>query len=373
MKIQVVTYEYPPRIGGAGMVADDIARSFCKYGHEVQLITVYNASFSQMISNVIKTEVVDSVEIIKLPIYFNLWFLSFPLALKRLGAKFFNGRIILNDFGASYSFVNAFGYSRHKYFSYVHGKESFLINKKFIQNKIFRFKSIYKKILFNSKCNICVSDFIKNFVQSIPEVSGNFTVVNNAVDVEEFYFVNRINIPQDLMLKPESSSFRLVTACRFVEGKGFDRMLDIFSELTEKQNFDISWYIIGDGEYKTSFQKKIADRKIKGIHLLGRVKRSDLKYYYSQCNVFWLLSSYEEAYPLVYHEAQACNLPVIGLNRGGVKEVIDERYGFVVNNKSQAVKVIVNLLNNKINLQSWDSKEHDISSLYYKLHKIINN
>jgi glycosyltransferase involved in cell wall biosynthesis len=267
-------------------------------------------------------------------------------------------------------------FKKIRYTSYVHGKEPFLYNFSYIRNRLFRFPYVYNVITRNSESIVFVSEFIKSWFLANVEVENvDCYVVSNTVDLAIFN-TNTLQLPNtvDEIGTEQNSEIAMVTACRLVKEKGFDRKLDVCTKLT-RLGIKYIWYIAGDGSYRTEFERKVSERNLtENIVFLGRVHRKDLKNLYLKCDIFWLLSSYEEAYPLVYHEAQACGLPVIGLNRGGVKEVIQNGVdGFVVDSSEEAVQVIASGAITSLLMSDWDSSKHSIERLYEKLNIILAN
>ena len=61
--------------------------------------------------------------------------------------------------------------------------------------------------------------------------------------------------------------------------------------------------------------------------------RNKLKYYYSSADLFVLLSEFRESFGLVYLEANACGCPAMGLDYGGVSEVICTENGILIDKK----------------------------------------
>ncbi|WP_171044327.1 glycosyltransferase family 4 protein [Pseudoalteromonas citrea] len=368
--LTIITYEFPPRIGGAGGVAKDISKSYELNKHETIVLTCHRATFKRF--KVEKTNSNFNTKV-SFPVLFNLWFIFFPIYLF-FHRRYFSDNIILNDFGAMYSFYIIPHFSRSTYTCYIHGKEPFLYKKSFLRNEILRFPYIYRKVVTNSKSLIFVSEFVKNwFFENVIPIGSCSTVIYNAVDLS--LFNNVVESPSVLsteLYTQSENNPKMVTACRLVKEKGFDRKLDIFVKLHQK-GVKFTWFIAGDGSYKSEFQKKVASLGFGDyVIFLGRVEREKLKPLYLKCNFFWLLSSYEEAYPLVYHEAHACGLPVIGLNRGGVKEVINDGFdGFVVDTQDEAFNLIYNDEIGKINLQKWDREAHSIALLYAKVESAL--
>lgn len=368
--LTIITYEFPPRIGGAGGVAKDISKSYELNNHESIVLTCHRAKFSEF--KVKKTKSKYNTKI-SFPVLFNLWFFFFPIYLI-IYRRYLSKNIILNDFGAMYSFYIISFFRRPNYTCYIHGKEPFLYKYSFFRNKILRFPFVYRKVVSNSKHLIFVSDFIRNwFSENVISTEECSTVIYNAVDLSLFNenIECQEALDTDFNIQCENN-LKMVTACRLVKEKGFDRKLNICVKLHQK-GVRFTWFIAGDGSYKIAFQEKVASLGLgDNILFLGRIEREKLKHLYLKCDLFWLLSSYEEAYPLVYHEAHACGLPVIGLNRGGVKEVINDGFdGFVVNTQDEAFSLIYGDKIGTIDLKGWDRDAHSIALLYEKVESVL--
>ncbi|MEZ9627845.1 glycosyltransferase family 4 protein [Aliivibrio fischeri] len=371
MNFDLITLEYPPRIGGAGCVAQDIANVMSKNGHHVCVVTVYDSSFVELITGVVKCESINShLKIKKIPVWKKKWFISFPFYLLKVKTKR-NDITLINDFGAGYAvYMN-----RHKinepYYMYVHGKEQCILSDSIVKNGFFKFKKSFLFNLVNSSGVICVSSFISKWLcseSSVKDIENRVDIIPNIVDVKLFEFVDKELIPSEFMITPPIGAFKFITVCRFVKMKGFDDKLEILSSLIDR-GYNVIWYIAGDGEYKNDFINKVNRLGLSSyVVFLGRIDRGNLKYYYSQCDLFWLLSCYEEAYPLVYHEAQACLLPVIGLNKGGVSEVINNKIdGFVINSKYEFIDIFENKEIESLDMSLWKKSEHSPDMLYENL------
>ena len=115
--------------------------------------------------------------------------------------------------------------------------------------------------------------------------------------------------------------------------------------------------VVGDGPKKT-YVEKLLKKSINGkVFLLGRMKPIDLANLYNCCDIFaW--PGINEAFGLSYLEAQACGLPVVGGNSGGVSEVINNtKSGFLVDiynknplNFSTAVEKLITNANLRYNM-----------------------
>lgn len=98
---------------------------------------------------------------------------------------------------------------------------------------------------------------------------------------------------------------------------------------------NISLLLVGKGESKYVAYLKLLIAELdlrKKVFFLGH--RSDVISILAKCDVF-IMPSWEEPFGVVVLEAMSVGLPVIGVNTGGVKEIIEnDKTGFLVDAKS---------------------------------------
>jgi glycosyltransferase involved in cell wall biosynthesis len=119
--------------------------------------------------------------------------------------------------------------------------------------------------------------------------------------------------------------------------KGYHASLRAFAALRER--FPGAVYrIVGtppEGEYRTLLKRIIREKKLRGVQFLGSVDDARLDQLYRDASIFLLLSQdldlRFEGFGLVYLEAGAYGLPVVGTISGGIPDaVIDGETGFLV-------------------------------------------
>jgi glycosyltransferase involved in cell wall biosynthesis len=110
--------------------------------------------------------------------------------------------------------------------------------------------------------------------------------------------------------------------------KGYHVSLAAFAQV--KRRFpECRYWIVGNTEnkaYYTQLQKIIAENQLTGVEFLGNVSKEDLQRYYQRATLFLLTPQMEglyfEGFGLVYLEAGAYGLPVVGTNVGGVSDAV---------------------------------------------------
>ncbi len=103
-------------------------------------------------------------------------------------------------------------------------------------------------------------------------------------------------------------------------GDKFDSYRVIAEALPHLNTSDWQLSIVGDGPAREDIEKlfKAFDQQ---VHFLGQLEREALATAYQQASVF-VWPGVNEAFGMVYLEAQAAGLPVIAQDRAGVREVI---------------------------------------------------
>lgn len=339
MKFLVLSSEYPPQCGGAGNYIFDLIKGLVSQGHEVELIT---RKFYP-VEDHYKHEKLKIHRIKNIPKFF-----IFLMWLKTKDAyrNDFNF-ILLNDVGAT--FVGALFFNdemKKKSICFSHGQETFdIIDKKLKwYEKFISLKKKYFYLLRDCKIIIAVSEDQKEKIIKACshkfDLKNKFKVIYNSYNSLQFY-------PDNIKLDEfKSEVFNIVSVSRIVKQKGYDLKFEVMNKLFE-ENIYFHWYIIGDGSYKNEFELKISNSKIKDcVTFLGKINRDDLRKYYSNADLFILLSEFRESFGLVYLEAIACGCPAVGLDNGGVREVIQPGINGFLINYSDINQIVSESINN---------------------------
>lgn len=352
-KILIFSNEFPPVIGGAGIVAYEIAFGLSKIGYNVTVLTCKNKHRKiQMNFNILEVKI--------LPKVFPLNYLHF---FKKVDFNKFD-TIIINESGAaltaSYFFDDAL---LKKSILLLHGSEPeeiFLHPKLLFQ--LVNFKKYYTNLLNKVKLIISVSDFMKEkflFRTNLFQFESKITSWYVGINKEKFYH-DPMNLHNQLGIARKE--ILLLSVGRISKLKGYPEKYKIFKNLIKK-DLSFHWIIIGEGKYLSELKKMIIkDNLQKNISLLGKINHNELRRYYSSVDVFWLLSNYEESFGLVYLEATACGTSVIARNNAGAKEAIKHNVtGFLVKNDKEVESILENKLHKKI-------KKDDISQFIQKFY-----
>ncbi|WP_340002304.1 glycosyltransferase family 4 protein [Oceanobacillus sp. FSL K6-0127] len=330
-KVLVVSHEFPPFGGGAGIVAQDIIKKLTDNNLDVTLVTNYIGRKKDADYNLIEVKTIPKLR-----------FVNFWLKMKTLNLREYD-RIILNDVGAQ--MVGAIFFNNEllkKTIVYLHGSEPENIylypNSMF---KILKFNEKHTRLLKHCNTIISVSNYMKDkFINYTELYELRDKIVTNYIGINEKVFLyDPIDLTVKLGISKEART--LLSVSRIVRDKGYLEMYYIFRELV-KGDRNYHWIIIGVGDYKKKLEIMIKDDNLtSNVHFLGKLDREELRKYYSSVDFFWLLSNYEEALGLVYLEAEFCKTTVIGRNLGGVKEVIDVgKTGYLIENEKEVLEIL---------------------------------
>ena len=210
----------------------------------------------------------------------------------------------------------------------------------------FNFKE--KMRLFTALDNVIIvtpSQWLANLVKQSYLSKYPIKVINNGIDTDIF--------------KPTQSDFRekyglenkkviLGVSSLWNKNKGVDDFIKLADEL------DDNCKIVLVGEVQQSLPEKIL--------ALGRTdSREDLAKIYTMADVF-VNPTYEDTYPTVNLEAQACGTPVISYKTGGSPECVDMRYGSAV--EQGDISALVSEINRDFTKIKVDSSSFDKNKKY---------
>lgn len=344
-KVLLFSHEFPPKVGGAGMVAYDIANSLTKKNIQVTAVTNNYKNSKAIINSGFRHLEVKILP--KMGPYF-YW-----KKLKEMNIGDYD-KIIINDIGAALTASLFFPVSiQKKSIIYLHGSEPEKIFKSpSVFFKILKFKERYIKLLNNAHSIVAVSEYMKNKMYPFlkdSSASKKVKVIYNGINLDEYEFLktdirNKYNIGMNKKI--------ILSAGRVVVGKGYKEMYEIFRDLL-KQGFDYHWILVGDGDYLRELKRlSLGDNINTSMTFVGKLERRELNYFYSAANIFWSLSNYEESLGLVYIESIASGTPVIARKKGGALEVITEKTGYLIENNDECLKLLKTVQFKKLSLNT---------------------
>ena len=138
--------------------------------------------------------------------------------------------------------------------------------------------------------------------------SGKVTIINNAVDLEEYAFSQELREKYRQELNIPADAFVVGHVGRFMYQKNHAFLIDVFREVA-RQTSKAILMLVGDGELRPEIEQKVASYNLTDkVRFLGL--RKDVKKLYNCMDVF-ILPSWYEGLPVVSVEAQANGLPSI--------------------------------------------------------------
>lgn len=126
------------------------------------------------------------------------------------------------------------------------------------------------------------------------------------------------------LLRGETGKYLLYFG-RIVDEKGVDVLIEAAALAPE-----IELVIVGDGPDKQKLAEQAADMGLSNVRFVGAKWGDELNDYLRHCRCVIVSSLWHENFPYVILQAFAAGKSVIGSNRGGISELIqDEKHGLV--------------------------------------------
>jgi phosphatidylinositol alpha-1,6-mannosyltransferase len=179
---------------------------------------------------------------------------------------------------------------------------------------------------------ICNSHFTEGLVRQIAP-RATTAVVNPAVDAEAFTSHLSREAARSFLGLPTEVNI-LLTVSRLDPIKGHETVLRSVAKLLPDERANTLYVIVGKGEQMDPLKEMARDLGISAnIHFAGFVADADLSAYYAAADLFVLCSFIDdtsrsvEGFGMVFTEAQAAGLAVIGTRSGGIPDAVVEGEG----------------------------------------------
>jgi len=221
---------------------------------------------------------------------------------------------------------------------------------------------------------IFVSKSLLKAAKDLGYSGENAVVISNGVDTSHFTIQDKEMKKTELALSKKVVGY----VGNLKEVKRADKLPEIFQKIRGKRK-DVEFLVVGDGDLRKSIADRCNELNIK-VKFTGIVPPSHIPNYINAMDVL-ILPSRKEGFGCVVLEAQACGVPVVGSNCGGIPEVIAEG-GVIVPDgdgfETRFAKAVVDTLNHnwdrtalrnmaiKMDWKNTVNKEIDIYNLHIK-------
>lgn len=335
MKIAMVG-QFPPHIGGVGVHIHSLAKELVKKGHEVYVITYPHKDIKDIDGiHVIGTKGINIPGLRGLGFYING-----KKELKKLVEKedidIIHGHYLVP---AGLIAVEVGKSEGIKTYVTAHGSDIFeLYNKKAYSHHII------KKVLKNADVVLAVSEALKDDMLKI-DIKGlesKLRIHHNSVDISKFKIENDYNFRGELERDYNLNNDYPIVAFvgNLIPRKNVNSLIDA------KRLSDIPYNLLVVGDGPEAKRLKEQSKDLDNIYFVG--SRGDVENILPSCDML-ILPSHSESFGLVLIEALACGKAVIGSNVGGIKEIINEDVGLLIDpeNPSTINEEITKILTNE--------------------------
>lgn len=381
MQVLILNYEFPPMGGGAGYASYNLANQLAQRGHGV---TVLTSRFGDQP----KREVLNGVRILRC----YSWRKSIhDCGLRGAVTYLLTGAISMLSLKAQQDFDVL-----HFFFSFPTGLLSFLpyafrdkpyvvslrgsdvpgydpYNKK-LQHLHKLLLPLNRRVCRRAARVVALSQSLKSMaLAKMPELK--IDVIPNGIEVDHFQPLKCYN--------EDKKGFLFITVSRLVNRKGIDLILRALKDLKEENEENLELLVVGTGNCQSELKKLAVELGLgKSIHFHGYCDRQKLPELYNKACAF-ILPSHAESFGMVFGEAMACGLPIIGTNTGGIPDLVAEDCGILVDcdNVEQIKDAIVKIVSSarlrkslgdngcrRINTHfTWEAVANQYESIYRRI------
>lgn len=275
-------------LGGAERLLVDLITELNKSNHKIFLITLNHKGelYKELPENV---QVLTTINPLKI--------LTF---LKKNKPDIFHSHLWRSDF-LGIPLAKAAGIK--KIFSTKHNVNYFRGVKKILS-------PIDALILKQTSTVVTISDAVKKYYLSSGLYKNiDFKTIYNGINLEPYLKIKKTNKMQE--------PFYFLTVANLIPQKGHLQFLDIISQIDD---IDWQWHLVGDGPEKENIMKKINDLGLNEKVILHGKQVNTLTFY-QQADLF-ILPSLWEGFGLVLLEAIASKTPVFAADVDGVNEIL---------------------------------------------------
>lgn len=195
------------------------------------------------------------------------------------------------------------------------------------------YKFIERKLAEKSTGIIAISDLQKKELVNTYKIAteNKVNVIPLGFDLQKFNQnlpEKRKNIREKFQIGQDQVAVAIIGRLAPIKNHAlFLEVVDLLQVQTEKK---LVFFIVGDGELREEIAQKATELSKKGVDIRMTSWIKDINEFNAGMDII-CLSSNNEGTPVSIIEAQACQIPVVSTNVGGVQNVmIDNETGYIV-------------------------------------------
>lgn len=313
----ILSYDYPPNDGGISRLTAAFATELAAKGVDLEVCTLEGSTVKQGLAR-------PNLRTVELPRKKGRR--EFQL-LRYLLSRPKQGKFIATVWNPEATLAWLLG--RRNLYILAHGNEvmSYPKGSRYLLRSWLR-----KKVLTSARCVICNSRYTEQLVLNIAPAIKT-TIINPGVDCERFDIAltqeqacQQIGLPTDKRI--------LLSVSRVDDYKGHDVVLNALAKLPSAQLQKLHYVVAGKGGHLETLKRRATEMGLNdNITWLGFVADEQLPVLYKAADLFVLCTREDkhqrgvEGFGMVFLEAQAAGLAVIGTRAGGIPDAIQEGEG----------------------------------------------
>ncbi|MDP8200854.1 MAG: glycosyltransferase family 4 protein [Candidatus Tenebribacter burtonii] len=220
----------------------------------------------------------------------------------------------------------------------VYDKKGFIqgIIYQLLQSIAFRFADLLIAVDKNTK------DY---YVRKYPSIKNKIKLIPIAVDTDKFFPMDSEMIRKKYHFSKKDKI--IIFVGRIEKEKNVKFIIDSFVHVQKKIG-NVKLLLVGSGRQEEEYKAYVSQKGIKDVFFKGEVANEIIPELLNCADVFAFSSLYEGS-PTVIKEALACNIPIVSVNVGDVKSMINDLDGCFLAERdiTDFSSKLINILNNR--------------------------
>lgn len=319
MRLLVVTQDFPPAVGGIETYTAELVRRWAERG-DVEVV-------APRLSGADAVDAQMPVSVTRVPVRPDLLPLA-ALAVVPMRARAQRADVAFHaqwqTVGASLLARRLTGYPR-RIVCAAHGRELLFNPAEGLPALGEGYDALRRLLLHGPDVFTPVSTYTAGLLRDNGVSSARLHVVPNGTNPDRFRPMDAAAVRNDLGLDDQTV---LLTVGRLVPRKGIDTTLRALPSVLDAVP-DLTYLVVGTGPDRARLEALARDLGVREhVRFAGEVAFDALPHYYNAADLFVMPSREDppdvEGFGIVFLEAGACGLPVVGARSGGIPDAVHE-------------------------------------------------